>query len=164
MAITATWYRAINSPTDATSLVGGAIDTGSPLTGSLDELFEPGASRFLGRTPYQRFRKLFFKNQGNQITEAVAFLADSQHREQIYFAFEQTPGDTSANSATMPSGYETGDFYNAIGLSEAIDLPVATIAATTGEVAFWLMQLIPNGLSDETGALASLAVAGVVAA
>jgi hypothetical protein len=162
--ITATWYRAQMSPQDATSTVGGNIDTGEPISGVLDEIFEPGASRFLGRTPYQRFRKIFFRNEGNEITDAVAFWADSQHVEQMYFAFEQTPGDTSTNSVTMPSGYETGDFYSAVGLINAIDLPSQTILANTGQVGFWIMQIIPNGLTDETGALASLAIAGIVGA
>ncbi len=164
MALTGTWYRSLSFPQDATSTVGGAIDTGSPVTGNLDEIFELGASRFVGRPVYQRFRKIFFRNEGNAVSEAVAFLQDSQHREQIKFAFEQTTGDTSTNSATMPAGYETGDFYDAIGLEYGVELPNSgALAATTGTQGFWLWEYIPDGLSDETGALARLAIAGVVA-
>ena len=170
MSITGDWYKSEDCPQDATSLVGGAIDTGAELNGNLDELFELGYSRFLGKTPYQRFRKIFFKNSGNAISEAVVYWQDSENREQLYFAFEKVAGDTSTNSATMPSGYTTGDFYNVIGLEQGVDIPTCPgisvtgeIPALTGSFGLWVWQYIPNGNPDETGALGTLAIAGVVA-
>lgn len=162
MPITGSWYKAAYTPQDATGLVGGAIETGSPLSGSLSELFEHGYSPFLGRDPYERFRKVFFQNEGgSQITDAVAFWADLEHVEQMKFAFEQTPGDTSTNSATMPAGYATGDFYGSIGLLNAVDIPSSPIE-TGASVGFWVWQYLPPGLTPETGALARLTVAGNV--
>jgi hypothetical protein len=155
-----TWWRAQYHPQDATSIVGGTTGN-AQLTGVLDEIFEEGASRFLGRTPYQRFRKIFVRNDGDEITDCVAFWADMQHREQLAFAFEQTTGDTSVNSATMPSGYETGDFYSVIGLEDAVDVPGGTLGATGDYLGFWLMLTIPNGLTSETGCFNRLAIAGV---
>lgn len=158
--ITGNWYHATYAPQDATGTVGGSINTGSVLGGTLSEIFEPGASPFLGRPDYERFRKVFFRNEGTlPVNDAVAFWADLEHVEQLKFAFEKTPGDTSTNSATMPSGYATGDFYGNIGLVNAVDVPSTPIE--TGEaVGFWLWQNIPAGLTPETGALARLSVAG----
>lgn len=170
MSITGQWYQSVYAPHNATGLVGGAINTSAPITGNLDEVFELGYSRFLGRTPYQRFRKIFFRNTGNGITEAVVYWQDSENREQMFFAFEKSEGDTSTNSATMPSGYTTGDFMNYVGLEQGVEIPAGAghpvtgeIPASTGEVGLWIWQYIPNGLSDETGALATISIAGVVA-
>lgn len=160
--ITGEWYKAQYSPLNRTSIVGGSRSS-SPLTGLLGELFETGKSKMLGRGSYETFRKLFFLNRGNALSDAVVFWSDLQHADQLRFAFEKTPGDTSTNSATMPSGYTTGDFFSPIGLIDAEDVPTNPIPATTGEIGLWLMLRIPDGLSPETGALGRLRIAGDVA-
>jgi hypothetical protein len=160
MALDVTWWRAQYHPQDATSIVGGTTGN-AQITGLLDEIFESGASKFLGRTPYQRFRKVFVRNEGTEITECVAFWANLQHVEQLGFAFEKVAADTSANSATMPTGYVTGDFYSVVGLEDAVDVPGGSLGPTGDYLGFWIMQTIPNGLTSETGALAQLAIAGI---
>ncbi len=160
MSITGSWYHAEYAPQDSTGLVGGGIDEAAPFGGTLSELFEAGASPFLGRPSYERYRKLFFKNEGgNDIEDCVAFWADLEHAEQMKFAFEKSTDDTSTNSVTRPAGYDEADFLNPVGLINASGLPSSTIAA--GETrAFWIWQELPAGLTAETGALARLAIAG----
>lgn len=162
MSIVGNWYQSEHSPQDATGLVGGAADTGAPLVGALSELFEPGHSPFLGRPSYERFRKVFFKNEGALgVSDAVAFWADLEHAEQMKFAFAKSASDTTTNSTTMPAGYLTGDFYGNIGLLNGVDVPTSPIE--TGDSAgFWIWQRIAPGLTPETGTLARLSVAGNV--
>jgi len=163
MAITGEWFKSEYFPHDATSIVGGARGT-DPLTGLLGEVFEAGKSKMLGRGTYERFRKIFFLNEGNEISDAVAFWADLQHIGQLRFAFEKTPGDTSDNSATMPDGYTSGDFVCPVGLIDAVGCPNGgVIPAATGEVGIWIMERIPEGLSSETGGIGRLRLAGDVA-
>lgn len=161
--ITGAWYKSENFPYDDESLVGGARSE-DLLTGLLSEVFEPGKSKMLGRGTYERFRKIFFLNEGNEITDAVLFWADLQHIGQLRFAFEKEPGDTSVDSATMPEGYTSGDFVWPVGLIDGVLCPNdGVIPAATGEVGVWIMERIPEGLSPETGAVGRLRLAGDVA-
>lgn len=160
--LTGQWFKSTLFPKDRVSTVGGTRSS-TPLTGLLGEVFEAAKSRMLGRGSYETFRKIFFLNQGNEISDAVAFWGDLQHADQLRFAFEKTPGDTSVNSATMPSGYVSGDFTAPIGLIDAKPVPTNPVPALTGQIGFWIMQRIPDGLSPETGALGRLRVAGDVA-
>jgi len=163
MAITGEWYKSEYFPHDATSIVGGGRGT-DLLTGLLSEVFEPGKSKMLGRGTYERFRKIFFLNEGNEISDAVAFWADLQHIGQLRFAFEKVADDTSTDSATMPAGYTSGNFLWPVGLIDAVECPNGgVILAATGEVGFWIMERIPEGLSPETGAIGKLRLAGDVA-
>lgn len=162
-SITGSWYQAEYATTAQTGNVGGAIDEGNAISGLLDEVFPAGASRFLGRPVYEQFRKVYFKNTGNEVTEAVVFWQDLQHVDHMRFAFEQVADDTST-ADTMPAGYVTGDFYGNIGLVNGVDVPGGTIAASTGQVGLWIWQRIPNGLPAETGAIATIRIAGVVGA
>lgn len=163
MALNVKWYKSQNHPTGQTGLVGGTINTGAEIAGALDEVFPQGASRFLGKPVYEQFRKVFARNEGaTPITEAVAFFEDLEIADQLKFAFEKTPGDTGADCSAMPSGYNTGDFQNVVGLINGVATPNGgTIAALTGEVGFWLWERIQNGLNAETGVYASLAIAGL---
>lgn len=160
--LTGQWFKSTLSPKDRTSTVGGSRST-NPLTGLLSEVFEVAKSKMLGRGSYETYRKIFFLNEGNAISDAVMFWADLQHSDQLRFAFEKTVGDTSTNSATMPSGYVSGDFMAPVGLIDAENIPLNPIPATTGTVGVWIMQRIPDGLSPETGALGRLRIAGDVA-
>lgn len=163
MAITGEWFKSEFFPHDRTSVVGGARSN-DLLTGLLNEVFEPAKSRMLGRGTFETFRKIFFLNEGNEISDAVAFWADLQHIGQLRFAFEKVPGDTSDDSATMPDGYTSGDFVWPVGLIDAVECPNAgVIVALTGEVGFWIMERIPEGLSPETGGIGRLRMAGDVA-
>lgn len=161
--LTGTWLKAEFFPHDAVSIVGGAIGL-DPFTGLLSEAFEVGKSKALGRGSYERYRKIFFRNDGNDVDDAVAFFQTVQHLDQIRFAFEKVASDTSVDSATMPAGYTTGDFVSPVGLIDAEPFPVAkNPLVTAGTIGFWLMQRIPEGLSPETGAVATLRIAGDVA-
>lgn len=156
-----TWYKSANWQTGDSGTVGGSINTGEPLTGLLDEIFPLAASRFIGRPEYERFCKIFFRNEGNAASDMVMFFADQEHPGQITFAFEKTPGDTGASPTGMPSGYTDEDFIEPIGLSETEDQAGFSLA-TNASKGVWLRQVIPDGLNSETGAVSRLAVAGDV--
>jgi len=163
MPITGAWYKAANSPLDATSPVGGGIDVTSPLTGYLSELFEQGVSNLLGQGDYVRYRKIFFKNEGgNSLSQAKAFFEVLQHIDQLKFAFEKSPGDSSANSETMPTGYVTGDFVGPVGYVEGTGIPGGIVTGGGGTLGFWLEQRIQPGLSLETGALGRIGLGGAL--
>lgn len=162
MSITGSWYESEFNPADTTGVVGGSRSA-TELSGLLGELFPDGYSPMLGEGPYQRFRKIFFLNEGNEITEAKAFFQAMTHIDQILFAFEKVPGDTTDDTLTMPDGYVEGDFVSPMGLIEGETVPPGgIIPATTGEVGFWIWEYIPEGLSPETGALGRLRIAGRV--
>jgi len=163
MPITGSWYKAENYPLDNSSLVGGGLDSSSPLTGFLGEYFEPGVSNLLGQGDYLRYRKIFFRNDGGEdLSQAKAFFEVLQHIDQLKFAFEQTPGDTSPDSTQMPSGYVTGDFVGPVGYIDGTGVPGGTITGGGGSVGFWLEERIQPGLSLETGALGRIGLGGVL--
>jgi hypothetical protein len=160
MSITGAWYESTLNPANTSDPVGGARSA-NPLSGLLGELFEDGYSPLLGEGPYIRYRKVFFLNQGSALVDAKAFFHSLTHIDQVSFAFEKTPGDQTVNTLTMPAGYTTGDFSCPVGLVEGISIPGGGgVPATTGEVAFWIREYIPEGLSPETGAFARLRIAG----
>jgi hypothetical protein len=160
MAIDGRWFKSLSNPADTTGTVGGAR-SGTELLGVLGDLFEEGYSPMLGEGPYERFRKIFFLNEGPELSEAKAFFQSLTHIDQLLFAFEKVPGDTSDNVLTMPDGYTEDDFVTPVGLFEGVDTPGGgIIPANTGEVGFWIWQYIPEGLSPETGALGRLRIAG----
>ena len=165
--LTGQWYKAEHSPKDATSQVGGGIDVSSPMTGFLGELFEVGRSRALGQGAYDRFRKIFFRNEGNDLSDAVAFFQSLQHIDQLRFAFEQGTDDTSTDSETMPSAYAEADFISPVGLIEATggigQIPPSGALTGYGSIGMWVWQRIPEGLSAETGTLGVVRIAGNVA-
>lgn len=162
MSITGSWYESVSNPSDTVSAVGGARSA-NPLGSLLGDLFEEGYSPILGEGPYERYRKIFFLNEGNEITGAKAFFQSLTHIDQLLFAFEKTPGDTAANVLTIPTGYLEEDFISPVGLLEGETVPNGgVIPATTGEVGFWVKLYIPEGLSPETGALGRLRIAGRV--
>jgi len=161
--ITGAWYIAEDNPADVISQVGGAIDLANPVQETLNELFlVEGYVPYLGQADHIGHRKVFFRNEGNTLTQAVAFWQDLEHAEQYDFAFEKSADDTTTDEATEPAGYLTGDWHNDIGLINGISLP----GDMTGNEAlgFWLRRTIPAGISPDTGAFANLAVAGVVSA
>lgn len=160
--LTGTWYKSASWQTGDSGVVGGAIDTGEPITGLLDEVFPMAASRFVGRPEYERFCKIFFRNEGNAVSDLVFFFADQEHPGQIKFAFEKTPGDTGLSPTGMPSGYSEDDFIEPIGLSETTGQDGFSLANNESQ-GLWLWQAIPDGLNSETGALSRLAAAGDVA-
>jgi hypothetical protein len=165
--LTGQWYKAEDTPLNDTDQVGGAIDLANPMTGLLSELFEVGRSKALGQGYYDRFRKIFFRNEGNDVSEAVAFFQKLQHIDQLRFAFEKSADDTSTNSATMPAGYVAGDFESPVGLIEATggigQIPPDGTLTGLESVGMWVWQRIPEGLSPETGTLGVVRIAGNVA-
>ena len=160
MSITGFWYLSEFNPHNPTGIVGGARGA-VKLVGLLGELFEQGYSPILGEGAYERFRKVYFRNEGSEIAGAKAFFDTLTHIDQLAFAFQKTPGDTSTNILTMPGGYTGGDFTTPIGLPNGKDTPHGgIIPANTGEVGFWIREHIPEGLSPETGALGRLRITG----
>lgn len=158
--ITGQWFKAEYTPQDETSQVGGDPDYGAPMTGFLGELFEMGRSPALGEGAYYRYRKVFFQNQGNDISSGLAFFQSLQHIDQLKFAFEKASGDTATDSETMPAGYVEDDFTCPVGLGFATGFGTLT---GLGALGMWVRQRVPEGLTSETGTLGVIRIAGVVA-
>lgn len=160
--LTGTWYKSANWQTGLSGVVGGAINTGAALTGLLDEVFPLGNSRFVGRPEYERFCKVFFRNEGNAVSDLVFFFSEQEHPGQVKFAFEKTPGDTGLSPTGMPSGYTEDDFLEPIGLEDTTDQDGFSLAHNASK-GLWLWEQIPDGLNSETGALSRITAAGNVA-
>jgi hypothetical protein len=160
MALEGTFYKSTSHGVAATDGVGGSIDTGSPLTGGLHEIFPPATSEFLGGDMYDRFQKIHWQNTGaGSITAVRAFFQDVKYTDHLKMALQQSSGDTGASFNAMPSGYATGDFQTAIGLLNAIG---SKTVAPLDDFAIWVWQQIPPGLEDADAAVPlNIRIAGV---
>jgi hypothetical protein len=162
--ITGSFYQSLDWPAtgDFTGACGGAIDTGNALVGTIGEIFEQTTSDFPGGDAVHRFRKVFFRNEdASTVTSARTFFQEVKYPGQVRLAAEAVSGDASDNVITMPTGYVTGDFYNAIGLTEAQSETVLSGTLATDEsFGIWLWLMVEPGLESDTNVPLNIRVAG----
>ncbi len=138
-------YNSIYTPLNDTDVNGGAINTASEITGTVDEVFHDMRSEESGEPDFLQYRKIFYRNtSAANLLNAKIWLSPNPHAH-VNIALEGTKGgnDTSTNRVTAPGGYS---FVLAPDEDNAIAVPGTHLNA--GEnIGIWMRMTIPAGES-----------------
>lgn len=148
MSWTLSYFRSNNWPAEtATATNGGTIDTGTPVTEGLSQIFLPGVSSFLGGAVHSIYRKIFIRNDdGDPIQGLKVFLDNMKYPGQVKIAMEASGGDTSVDPRTSPAAYT---FVTADGQANAIPKVVGGLdLAVSASVGLWINLQLPAGLQE----------------
>ena len=168
-----------NLETATTGKMGGAIDTsGGVISPSLDTIFPPNSSEYLGHDNNLRFQKIYIKNTGSTtIDKPRIFLENVKHVGQVSVtnAYSDMVAMTDSTATGSVTGYASpygsqSNFIEPVGLSNAVPLsgfnggaPGAITGIAPGShVAFVVKQEILNDLAGEIGASATIGIVGEV--
>jgi hypothetical protein len=162
MTLKVAFYQAASWNTGDSGTVGGAITT-TLVTGLVHEVFPVSVSNFIGQSDDIRYQKIFIQNTGTPsdptITSALLFFNNVKYPDQISLGFGSS-SDTTSSPSTAPSSVT---FHTPLGLANGTGIAATDLATgTSNAIPLWLKQSIPPNLPADTGATATLGIAGQV--
>ena len=153
-------YASANMPNSDSGTNGGAIDAGTEITGTLDEVFIDSYSKETGDGNRIVYRKVFFKNTNGvtTLTEVKIWMSADEHDYLTFDLDDAVDGTTtSTNRITAPA---TRTFAEHNTEETAHAAPGGALAA--GEaIGIWLKLTIPAGESPDVSITATLKIKGI---
>jgi len=142
------------------SLMGSVSGTGDQ-TVAAGSFFGITSQQEPGSTNYY-FRKIYLQNdEAVDVLEPEVYFDDLEYPDQVTFARERSADDVTVDPYSMPTGYETSDFFTAVALEDRIPLNADTSDFTAGaDIAIWMRTRAAPGLAADASAIGRLRLRG----